>query len=184
MKRPFLQVEIDTLALGQSAAALDRMKRGIPTTTGPDYPQFMAYSWIAHFVEVHVEPSTGRVRVPKVVSVADCGRVINRRTAESQVKGGVVWGIGAALRETGETDPRFGRVLNNDIADYLMPVNADIGVIDVELIDEPDTRLNISGVKGLGEVAMVGVAAAIVNAVFHATGKRIRHLPIRVEDLL
>ncbi|WP_370158830.1 xanthine dehydrogenase family protein molybdopterin-binding subunit [Limimaricola soesokkakensis] len=183
-RRPSLSVELNTVPLGAGEDAINNIRKGIPVTTGPEYPEFMAFSWIAHFAEVRVEPSTGRVRVSRVASVADCGRVMNRRTAESQVRGGVVWGVGAALREIGETDPRFGRVLNNDIAEYVMPVNADIGQIDVDFIDEPDTALNISGVKGVGEVAMVGATAAIVNAVFNATGKRIRHLPIRVEDLI
>ncbi|CAO3460558.1 Periplasmic aromatic aldehyde oxidoreductase, molybdenum binding subunit YagR [Azospirillum argentinense] len=183
-RRPYLEVSVDTVPLGKDRQAIEQLRRGMPVTTGPEYPDFLAFSWIAHFAEVHVEPSTGRVRVRRVVSVADCGRVMNRRTAESQVRGGVVWGIGAALREAAEIDPRFGGVLNNDLADYVLPVNADIGAIDVDFIDEPDTRLNLSGVKGLGEVAMVGAAAAIVNAVHNATGKRIRHLPIRIEDLL
>jgi xanthine dehydrogenase YagR molybdenum-binding subunit len=183
-RRPVLEVSVDTVPLGKDRQAIDQIRKGIPSTTGPEYPDFMAFSWIAHFAEVHVEPSTARVRVRRVVSVADCGRVMNRRTAESQVRGGVVWGIGAALREAGETDPRFGGVLNNDLAEYIVPVNADIGRIEVDFIDEPDPKLNISGVKGLGEVAMVGATAAVVNAVYNATGKRIRHLPIRVEDLL
>ncbi len=163
---------------------IDQLRRGIPSTTGPEYPDFMAFRWIAHFAEVHIEASTRRVRVRRVVSVADCGRVMNRRTAESQVRGGVIWGVGAALHEAGETDPRFGGVLNNDLAEYVVPVNADIGAIEVDFIEQPDFKLNISGVKGLGEVAMVGATAAVVNAVYNATGRRIRHLPIRVEDLL
>nr|WP_210259266.1 xanthine dehydrogenase family protein molybdopterin-binding subunit [Agrobacterium sp. a22-2] len=183
-RRPSLEVSIETIPLGKDRQVLDQMRKGIPATSGPEYPDFLAFSWIAHFAEVHVEPSTGRVRVKRFVSVADCGRVMNRRTAESQVRGGVIWGIGAALREAGETDPRYGGVLNNDLAEYVVPVNADIGAIDVDFIEEPDTNLNISGVKGLGEVAMVGATAAIVNAVYNATGKRIRHLPIRIEDLL
>ena len=109
---------------------------------------------------------------------------MNRRTATSQVQGGVVWGIGAALQEAAEVDPRYGFIQNNDLADYVVPVNADIGDITVELLDIPDLQLNASGVKGVGEVAMVGASAAVANAVFHATGKRIRHLPIRIEDLL
>jgi xanthine dehydrogenase YagR molybdenum-binding subunit len=100
------------------------------------------------------------------------------------VSGGVVWGIGAALREGSEVDPRFGGFLNADLAEYVVPVNADIGAIEVDFIDEPDPRLNAVGVKGLGEVAMVGVAAAIANAVYHATGRRVRRLPIRIDDLL
>lgn len=183
-RRPFLEVTVDTIPLGRDEQAIKLLRAGIPATTGPEYPDFLSFSWIAHFAEVHVEPSTGRVRVTRVVSVADCGRVMNRRTAESQVRGGVIWGIGAALREIGEIDPRFGSVLNKDIAEYVVPVNADIGTIDVDFIDEPDTKLNISGIKGLGEVAMVGATAAIVNAVHNATGRRIRHLPIRIEDLL
>lgn len=183
-RRPFLEVTVNTIPLGKDAQVIEQLRRGIPSTTGPEYPDFMAFSWIAHFAEVHVETPTGRVRVKRVVSVADCGRVMNRRTAESQVRGGVVWGIGAALREAGETDPRFGGVLNNDLAEYVVPVNADIGAIDVDFIDQPDFKLNMSGVKGLGEVAMVGAAAAVVNAVYNATGRRVRHLPIRIEDLL
>lgn len=184
VRRPFLEVEVTQRGPGQPDAVLDRLNRGLPAAAGPDYEQFTAFSWIAHFAEVHVEPTTCRVRVPRVVSIADCGRVMNHRAAVSQVRGGVVWAFGAALREIGEVDPRYGRVLNNDLADYVVPVNADIGDIEVELLDEPDTQLNISGAKGVGEVAMVGATAAIVNAVYHATGKRIRHLPIRIEDLL
>lgn len=183
-RRPMLKVEINTIPLGEDQQVIDNLLKGIPSTTGPEYPDFMAFSWIAHFAEVHVEPSTGRVRMRRFASVIDCGRVMNQRTAASQVKGGVVWAIGAALREIGETDSRYGRVLNNDLAEYLVPVNADVGQIDVDVIDEPDTSLNMSGVKGAGEVAMVGATAAIANAVFNATGKRVRHLPIRVEDLL
>lgn len=184
VRRPFLEVEVSQAGLGQTPAVFERLNRGLPAPVGPEYEQFSAFSWIAHFAEVHVEPTTCRIRVPRVVSVCDCGRVLNHRTAESQVRGGVVWAFGAALREIAEVDPRFGRVLNNDLADYVMPVNADIGEIVVELLDEPDTNLNISGAKGIGEVAMVGATAAIVNAVYHATGRRIRHLPVRVEDLL
>jgi xanthine dehydrogenase YagR molybdenum-binding subunit len=103
---------------------------------------------------------------------------------KSQLLGGVVWGIGAALREVSEVDPRFGGFLNADLAEYVVPVNADIGSIEVDFIDKPDPRLNDVGVKGLGEVVMAGVAPAIANAVFHATGKRLRNLPIRVEHLL
>jgi xanthine dehydrogenase YagR molybdenum-binding subunit len=119
-----------------------------------------------------------------VVSVVDCGTVASERTARSQVEGGVVWGIGAALREVSEVDPRYGGFVNSNIAEYVVPVAADIGSIDVEFIGKPDPKLNALGVKGLGEVAMVGVAPAIANAVFHATGKRVRNLPVRIEDLI
>jgi xanthine dehydrogenase YagR molybdenum-binding subunit len=122
--------------------------------------------------------------VPRVVSVADCGRVMSPRTAASQVRGGVVWGIGATLREASEVDLRYGGFLNADLAEYVVPVNADIGSIEVEFIDKPDHRFNSAGAKGLGEVSMAGVAPAVANAIYHATGRRLRDLPIRIEHLL
>jgi xanthine dehydrogenase YagR molybdenum-binding subunit len=182
--RPFLDVEVRHLPVGLPDAAFGRLTDGLLAIAGPEYPDFVSYSYVAHFVEVRVEPTTRRVRVPRVVSVVDCGRVVSPRTARSQVNGGVVWGIGSALREASEVDSRFGGFLNSDIAEYLVAVNADIGEIDVDFIDDPDPLINDVGVKGLGEVVLVGVAAAIANAVHHATGRRIRRLPIRVEDLL
>jgi xanthine dehydrogenase YagR molybdenum-binding subunit len=182
--RPFLEVEVRRLPTGLPDAVFGRLSQGLLAIAGPDYPEFVSFSYIAHFVEVRIEPTTSRVRVKRVVSVADCGRVVSPRTARSQVNGAVVWGIGCALREASEVDARFGGFLNADLAEYLVPVNADIGEIEVDFIDEPDSQLNAAGVKGLGEVALVGVAAAIANAVYHATGRRIRRLPIRVEDLL
>jgi xanthine dehydrogenase YagR molybdenum-binding subunit len=165
-------------------AALDALRQGRYAIAGPNFPGFTTMSYIAHFVEVHIEPTTRRIRMPRTVSIADCGRVVSPRTAASQVRGGVVWAFGATLREVGEVDPRYGGVLNNDLADYVVPVNADIGEIDVGFINQPDPLANTIGVKGLGEVAMVGASAAIANAVFHATGKRLRELPIRIEHLL
>jgi xanthine dehydrogenase YagR molybdenum-binding subunit len=182
--RPFLEVEVRRLPPAMPDAAFGRLANGLVAIAGPDYPDFVTFSYIAHFAEVGVEPTTRRIRMRRVVSVADCGRVVSPRTARSQVLGGVVWGIGAALRESSEVDPRFGGFVNADLAEYLVPVNADIGDIEVDFIDEPDPLLNEIGVKGLGEVSMVGVAAAIANAVHHATGRRVRHVPIRIDDLL
>jgi len=182
--RPFVEVEARHRAPGQPDLVFERLEQGLLALGGPEYPEFVSFSYIAHFVEVRVEPTTRRVRVPRVVSVADCGRVVSPRTARSQVIGGVVWGIGASLREASEVDPRYGGFLNADLAEYVIPVNADIGDIHVDFVDEPDPLLNNAGVKGLGEVAMVGVAAAVANAVFHATGRRVRALPIRIDDLL
>ncbi len=184
VRRPFVQIEVSKLGPGQDAKALGQLRQSGYALSGPDYPDFTSYSYIAHFVEVRIEPRTRRIRVPRVVSIADCGRVISPRTSASQVRGGVVWAIGAALREETDVDPRYGGWLNNDLADYVVPVNADIGEIEVGFIDKPDPILNSIGAKGLGEVAMVGAAAAIANAVYHATGRRLRELPIRVEDLL
>lgn len=182
--RPSLEVEVRRKAPGQPEAIFGRLEAGLVSPGGPEYPGFVTFSYIAHFVEVRVEPSTRRVRVPRVVSVADCGRVVSPRTARSQVMGGVVWGIGATLREASEVDPRFGGFLNADLAEYLVPVNADIGTIEVDFIDKPDPMLNSVGVKSLGEVVFSGVAPAIANAIYHATGRRLRDLPIRIEHVL
>jgi xanthine dehydrogenase YagR molybdenum-binding subunit len=182
--RPFAEAESRRRAPGQPEQVFGRLTGGLPAAAGPVYPDYVAFSFIAHFVEVRIEPTTRRIRVPRVVSVADCGAVASPRTARSQVEGGVVWGIGAALREVSEVDARYGGFLNADLAEYVMPVAADIGRIEVDFVGKPDPRLNALGVKGLGEVAMVGVAPAIVNAVFHATGKRLRRLPLMLEDLL
>ena len=182
--RPSLEVQVQKKAAGQPDGVFDRLKQGLLSIAGPVFPDFVTFSYIAHFVEVRVEPGTRRVRVPRVVSVADCGRVMSPRTAASQVRGGVVWGIGATLREASEVDPRYGGFLNADLAEYVVPVNLDIGSIEVDFIDKPDTMFNSAGVKGLGEVSLCGVAAAISNAVYHATGRRLRDLPIRIEHLL
>lgn len=184
VRRPFVEIEVSNLAPGQNAGAFAQMRASGFAFAGPAYPRFTSFSYIAHFAEVHVNPRTGRVWVPRVVSVADCGRVVSPRTAESQVRGGVVWAIGAALREESEVDPRYGGWLNNDLADYPMPVSSDIGEIEVALIDRPDPMLNVTGSKGLGEVAMVGAAAAVANGVYNATGRRIRRMPIRTEHML
>jgi xanthine dehydrogenase YagR molybdenum-binding subunit len=182
--RASLEVQIRKKAPGQPDAIYGRLAGGHLSFAGPVYPEFVTFSYTAHFVEVRVEPTTRRVRIPRVVSVADCGRVISPRTAASQVRGGVVWGIGATLHEASEVDPRYGGFLNADLAEYVVPVNADIGSIVVEFINKPDFKFNSAGVKGLGEVSMVGVAPAIANAVYHATGRRLRNLPIRIEHLL
>jgi xanthine dehydrogenase YagR molybdenum-binding subunit len=116
------------------------------------------------------------------VSVVDCGKVVSLRTARSQVFGGLVWGLSACLREASLVDPRFGGFLNTNIAEYHIPVNADIGEFTADFINEPDTRFNSIGAKGMGEVVVCGVAAAIANAVYHAIGRRFRSLPIRLDD--
>ncbi len=184
IRRPFLQIEVSTLGPGQDQSALEALRQGGFAVAESVYPGFSTFSYSAHFVEVRIEPGTRRIRVPRVVSIADCGRVVSPRTAESQVYGGVIWGLSHALREATEIDPRYGGYLNVDLADYVVPVNADIGEIEIGLVDQPDPLANAVGVKGLGQVSMVGISAAVANAVFHATGKRVRELPIRVEHLL
>ena len=184
VRRPSLSVQVTHVAQGQGPEDLAMMRQGGNSIGGPQYPQFTTFSYVAHFVEVHVEPHTRRVRVPRFVSIADCGRVVSPRTAESQMKGGIVWGVSAALREVTEVDPRYGGWLNNDLADYVVAVNADIGEIDVGFIDKPDPLINALGAKGVGECAMVGVSAAVANAIYHATGKRQREMPFRIEQML
>jgi xanthine dehydrogenase YagR molybdenum-binding subunit len=163
---------------------VQQIEQGSIAFTGPEFPDFVAFSYIAHFAEVRIDPRLPTPHVARCVSVIDCGRVISRRTALSQAYGGIIWGIESALSEASEVDPRYGGFLNNNLAEYAMAVNADIRDLDVSFIDEPDERVNVLGAKGLGEVVSVGAIAAIANAIHHATGKRVRHFPIRADDLL
>ncbi|WP_342088625.1 xanthine dehydrogenase family protein molybdopterin-binding subunit [Dyadobacter sp. OTU695] len=151
---------------------------------GAEGNQYSMYSFGCHFVEVLVSPLTGEVRVTRVVTCADVGAIINYKTARSQSIGGVVGGIGMALMEHSAMDHRFGRYVTTDFANYHIPVHADIPPIEVYYIDKPDEHVNPIGSKGLGEIAIVGVAAAVANAVFNATGKRIRELPITPDKLV
>jgi xanthine dehydrogenase YagR molybdenum-binding subunit len=146
--------------------------------------RFSMQSFGAIFAEVAVDPDLGTVRVRRAVGAYAAGRIVNPLLAKSQCIGGMVGGIGMALMERAVLDPRDGRVVNAHMADYLVPVNMDVPEPEVHFVEEHDTRVNPIGVKGLGELAQVGVAPAIANAVFHATGKRVRELPIRVEHLL
>jgi xanthine dehydrogenase YagR molybdenum-binding subunit len=142
-------------------------------------------SFCASFVEVRVHAHTREVRVSRVVSAVDAGRIMNHKTARSQVYGAITWGLGLALMEEAVLDHRFGRITNHDLANYHVPVNADIPTnIDVIFIDKPDDYLDPMGAKGLGEIGIVGFSAAIANAVYHATGKRVRELPITPDKLL
>jgi xanthine dehydrogenase YagR molybdenum-binding subunit len=137
----------------------------------------------AVFAEVKVDEQIGIVRVTRVVNAVAAGRILNMKTAHSQIMGSVVWGIGMALHEETLFDHRFGRIMNANIAEYHVPVNADVYDIDVIFVDEPDELINPLGIKGLGEIGIVGVAAAIANAVYHATGTRVRDLPITLDKL-
>ncbi|MEU4321591.1 xanthine dehydrogenase family protein molybdopterin-binding subunit [Nocardia fluminea] len=157
------------------------------TVEAPEYPgreNFSTHAFGAHFVEARVNIDTAEIRIPRVVSVFGAGRIINPRLARSQFVGAVTMGLSMALLEQSEFDPRLGAVVNHDLAGYHIPVNADIGDIDVSWIDENDPHLNPMGSKGIGEIGIVGSAAAVGNAIYHATGVRVRHVPIRLEDLL
>jgi xanthine dehydrogenase YagR molybdenum-binding subunit len=151
---------------------------------GDEKKRYGMQAFGAVFVEVHVDPDLGTIRVPRIVGVYGVGRVINRKTAHSQLMGGIVWGLGMGLMEKTEMDWRVGRAVNANLADYHVPVNADIGSIDITMVDEHDAYINELGAKGVGEIGITGVAAAIANAVYHATGKRIRDLPITPDKLI
>ena len=146
-----------------------------------------AYATATHsavFVEVLVDEDLGTVKVNRVVSAIAAGRVVNPKMARSQILGGVVWGIGMALHEETQTDHALGRHINHSLAEYHIPVNADIGDIDVLFVEEHDEIVNALGSKGVGEIGIVGVAAAVANAIYHATGKRVRDFPITLDKLL
>jgi len=189
-----LKAKIDQLAPGglasNSVADIIARNGGQPvevTVTskpGPEQQQYSFHSFGAVFSEVRVDPDLGIIRVPRVVTAHGVGRVLNEKTARSQIQGGVVWGVGMALLEETHVDPRNGRYVNADLAEYQVPVNADIGTIDVHFVDEHDLYVNPIGAKGAGEIGITGVAASIANAVYHATGKRVRDLPIRLEQVL
>ena len=134
------------------------------------------------FAEVKVDEQLGIIRATRIVSAIAAGRILNTKTAHSQILGGVVWGIGMALHEETQIDHKFGRIMNANIAEYHVPVNADVHDIKVIFVDEQDDS-NPLGIKGVGEIGIVGVAAAISNAIYHATGKRIRELPITLDKL-
>jgi xanthine dehydrogenase YagR molybdenum-binding subunit len=151
---------------------------------GDEKKRYAMQAFGAVFVEVHVDPELGTIRVPRVVGAYGVGRVINRKTTHSQLMGGIVWGIGMGLMEKTEMDWRVGRAVNANLADYHVPVNADIGEIDIIVVDEQDKHINELGTKGVGEIGITGVAAAIANAIYHATGKRIRDLPITPDKLI
>ncbi|MGA8528344.1 MAG: xanthine dehydrogenase family protein molybdopterin-binding subunit [Acidobacteriaceae bacterium] len=153
-------------------------------TFGAPDRKFSTHSFGAQFAEVTWQPETARLRVSRVVTVIDGGRILNPRPALNQIEGAVVMGIGMALFEATRYDTRFGAPINNNLADYILSTNADAPSIDVTFLDHPDLVLNPLGARGVGEIGLAGIAAAITNAVHHATGVRVRELPVRIEDLL
>jgi xanthine dehydrogenase YagR molybdenum-binding subunit len=153
-------------------------------TFGDPNPKLSFHSYGAQFAEVTWQPEIARVRVSRIVTVIDGGRIVNPRAARNQIEGAVVMGIGMAMFEETSYDSRSGRPINDNLADYVVAVNADTPRIDVRFLDYPDYDLNPIGARGIGEIGLAGVAAAITNAVYHATGTRVRALPVRIEDLL
>ena len=169
---------------GTKPSAIPGLYKAQLAFSGADMQAHTQYAMGAEFVEVHVHSRTHEVRVPRMVGAFAAGRIVNPRTAHSQLMGGMIWGVSSALHEATEIDTRRAAYTNNNLAEYLIPVNADIGEVDILLVPEVDDKVNPAGVKGLGELANVGTAAAVCNAVYHATGKRIRELPVRVEKLM
>jgi xanthine dehydrogenase YagR molybdenum-binding subunit len=165
-------------------ARRDRIVAEAHTEAGDEQKRFSFRSFGAHCAEVRWDPEISRLRVARIVTTIDAGRIINRKTARNQIEGALVMGLGMALLEEAVYDRRDGRVVNDNLADYHVPVHADVPALDVEFIDEPDPQIGDFGAKGLGEIGITGIAAAIANAVFHATGRRIRDLPVTIEKLL
>ena len=193
-KKEDVQLADGYLTLGSAAATRvaykDLLKQAgtasvtVEAKPGNEGQQYSMYSFSVHFAEVRVHELTGEVRVSKLVSCADAGTIINQKTAANQMKGGAVGGIGMALMEHAVIDDRYGRYVTKDFADYHVPVHADAPAVEVAFVNQPDYHVNALGTKGIGEIATIGVAPAIANAVFNATGKRVRELPITPDKLV
>ncbi|MCC2611726.1 xanthine dehydrogenase family protein molybdopterin-binding subunit [Neorhizobium sp. Rsf11] len=182
--RDELEIRRNTLPDGATAQEHYQAWTTMAKVQGPTMGDYSMHSWCAHFAEVRVDEDFGTVRVSRMVSAFDCGRLYNPRLVESQWRGGIIMGIGQALLEEGLVDQRNGRMMNSNVGDYLVPTNSDIPDIQVISVGVPDFSASALGGKGVGEVGIVGVAPAIANAVFHATGKRVRDLPITLEKLI
>jgi xanthine dehydrogenase YagR molybdenum-binding subunit len=146
--------------------------------------KYSSHAFGAQFAEVHVDRDFGEVRVTRFTGVFDIGRVMNMKTARSQMAGGIVMGIGMALMEDTVIDKNFGRIVTQNLADYHVPVHADVPLMDIVLLENFDPHASPIGAKGAGEIGIVGAAAAVANAVYHATGIRVRELPITPDKLL
>jgi xanthine dehydrogenase YagR molybdenum-binding subunit len=174
----------------RAVSIADAMRHGkvdrIEQEKSTSFKTLASYACNAHsavFAEVKIDEQLGVMRVTRVVSAVAAGRILNTKTAHNQIMGGMIWGIGMALHEETLLDHHFGRIMNANYGEYHVPVNADVHDIKVIFVDEPDDIINPLGIKGLGEIGIVGVAAAIANAVYHATGKRVRDLPITLDKL-
>ncbi len=174
---------VDIAGLMRSTGT-DEITEVYQSTPSPERDKYASLAHGAQFVEVKVDPDLGTVQVTRVIEITACGKILNPLASHSQEIGGVVWGIGMALEEGTEVDHRTGRFMNANLQHYHVPVNADIHAIETVFVEEDDTIVNPLGVKGMGELGMVGIPAAIANAVYHATGKRIRSLPITPDKLL
>ena len=163
---------------------LPKLEVLIDSKAGTEVDKYAMYSWSVHYVVVHVHPVTGVVKIDKVTCVADSGKIISPKTARSQIIGGAIMGIGMALMEEAVIDHRYGRLVNANFGDYHVPVNADIPQINALFVNKADTNINPIGAKGMGEISLIGMAGAVANAVYNATGIRVRDLPITPDKLL
>jgi len=180
-----LEVYAENVPAGLPPSAMaDLLKGKASFLSGATRKDVSAFAFGAHFVEIRVHARTREIRVPRVVSAFAAGTIINPKTAHSQFMSGAIWGLSSALLEQTELDLGTARYVNHNFADYLIPVNADVPLIEVIMVPEQDDLVNPLGIKGIGEIGIVGMNAAVANAVFHATGKRVRDLPIRLEKLL
>lgn len=179
-----LEVDGEWAPAGATAKQAELARQGGAPIAGPSYPEFSAAAFGAQFVEVRINPRTRTIRVPRMVGVFAAGRILNAKTAHSQLMGGMVWGLSNALLEETEIDRKRARFVNSNIAEYHVAVNADVVSLQVEMLDEKDELVNPLGAKGIGELGIVGTSAAVANAVRHATGVRVRKTPILIEDVL
>ena len=177
-------VPFETLLKQGNLRAVSGVGSSDGTFGGKEKPKFSSHSYGAHFVEVTWQPEIARLRVSRVVTVIDAGRIVNPLAGRNQIEGAVVMGIGMCLFEETNYDPQNGAPYNASLADYIVATNADVPKLEVHFLDYPDTNLNELGARGIGEIGLAGTAAAIANAVYHATGVRVRKLPIKIEDLL
>jgi xanthine dehydrogenase YagR molybdenum-binding subunit len=180
-----IEVYAENVPPGLAPDAVSGMAQGkAAMLSGSSRKDVTAYAFGAHFVEVRVHRLTREIRVPRVVSAFAAGTIVNSKTAYSQFMGGAIWGLSSALFEATEIDRKSARYINKNFADYLIPVNSDTPSVEVLMIPEEDDRVNALGIKGIGEIGIVGMNAAVANAVFNATGTRIRDLPIRLDKLI
>ena len=180
-----VHVDGEALSFGEVLRAMGRPSISATGSSAPgeELTKHSFSSFGAQFCEVRVHKWTREARVSRMLGVFDAGRIINAKTARSQIMGGMIWGVSSALHEGLDVEEN-GRLANADFAGYLLPVNADIADVDVQFVQYPDTLHNDVGAKGIGEIGMVGMAAAVANAIHNATGVRVRHIPIVIEDLL
>jgi xanthine dehydrogenase YagR molybdenum-binding subunit len=194
--------KVDDLVIGGGKVSLGKAGPSVPMEelvrqTGQPYieatastkasdeaKQYSMFSFGAQFAEVRVDADLGQIQVSRMVGAFGAGRILNAKTARSQFIGGMIWGISFALHEHTTYDERLGRIVNNNLAEYHVPTNADVGKIEVLWVDDPDWHVSPIGAKGIGEIGITGSAAAVANAVYHATGRRVRDLPITPDKLI